>query len=74
MPTGTAAGQARRAGAPVRSASMDIEVARDALATARMVETTPAEPSVGEVVFGIDSFALTANNVTYGAVGDLVGY
>ena len=30
--------------------------------------------SDGEAVFRIDSFALTANNVTYGAVGDLVGY
>jgi hypothetical protein len=53
---------------------MDIEVTRDALATARTVDTAADEPSDGEAVFRIDSFALTANNVTYGAVGDLVGY
>ena len=53
---------------------MDIEVTRDALATARTVDTAAVEPSDGEAVFRIDSFALTANNVTYGAVGDLVGY
>jgi hypothetical protein len=53
---------------------MDIEVTRDALATARTVDAAPATPADGEAVFRIDSFALTANNVTYGAVGDLVGY
>lgn len=47
---------------------------RDDLATARTVETSPVEPADGEVAFAVDSFALTANNVTYGAVGDLVGY
>ena len=53
---------------------MDIEVRCDALATARAVETEPAAAADGEAVFRIGSFALTANNVTYGAVGDLVGY
>jgi hypothetical protein len=53
---------------------MDIEVTRDELATARKIDAATAEPDDGEAVFRIDSFALTANNVTYGAVGDLVGY
>lgn len=53
---------------------MDIEVVRTDLATARVVDTASAEPGDGEVVFRVDSFALTANNVTYGVVGHLVGY
>jgi hypothetical protein len=53
---------------------MDIEVVRADLGRARTVDTPTPDVSDGEAVFRIDSFALTANNVTYGAVGDLVGY
>ena len=53
---------------------MDIEVVRTDLATARTVDVGSARPGDGEAVFRVDSFALTANNVTYGVVGDLVGY
>jgi hypothetical protein len=53
---------------------MDIEVVRSDLGRARTVDTAIPAVADGEALFRIDSFALTANNVTYGAVGDLVGY
>lgn len=38
----------------------------------------PADPDValteGEALLAVESFALTANNVTYGAAGDMIGY
>jgi hypothetical protein len=41
-------------------------------------EFAPADPQValaeGEALLAVESFALTANNVTYGAVGDQIGY
>lgn len=54
----------------------DVEVVRTDLRSARVVDGAPipAEPTDGTAVVRIESFALTANNVTYGAVGDLVGY
>ena len=60
--------------APVLSATWTSKSPATRFATARAVDTAAVEPSDGEAVFRIDSFALTANNVTYGAVGDLVGY
>jgi hypothetical protein len=53
---------------------MDIEVVRADLGQARTVDSAAPDVADGEALFRIDSFALTANNVTYGAVGDLVGY
>lgn len=53
---------------------MDIEVARDDLTHVRVVDPVAAGPGDGEVLFAVESFALTANNVTYGSVGDLIGY
>jgi len=55
---------------------MDIEVVRNDLRRARVVDGAPlpADPAQGTAHVRVDSFALTANNVTYGAVGDLVGY
>ena len=49
-------------------------VRRDDLAATRTdaVETTTA--SGGEAVLRIDRFALTANNITYGVAGDIIGY
>lgn len=54
----------------------DVEVVRDDLRHARVVDgaTLPDRPAEGTAHVRIESFALTANNVTYGAVGDLVGY
>jgi hypothetical protein len=36
---------------------------------------TPATPlAQGQALMRVDAFAFTANNITYGAVGDLIGY
>jgi len=55
---------------------VDLEVDRSELRRTRLTSGRPLpdEPSAGTVLVRIDSFALTANNVTYGAVGDLIGY
>lgn len=54
--------------------SYDFLVKRTDLAECRVeaVETPPIGP--GEVLFRVDSYALTANNITYGVAGDLIGY
>jgi len=57
--------------------SYDFKVRKDNIGTC---EITPAAklddltPQAGEVVVKIDRFALTANNVTYAAVGDMFSY
>ncbi len=40
----------------------------------RVVDTTLPEPGEGEVLVVIESFALTANNVSYALSGDMIGY
>jgi hypothetical protein len=56
---------------------MDIttfQVRKDNLPTTRLV-TEPAAPlAPGQVRVRIDSFALTANNITYAALGDFMNY
>lgn len=53
----------------------DLLVDRTDLTKTRL---SPADPDValadGEALLEVESFALTANNVTYGAVGDQIGY
>lgn len=49
-------------------------VKRDDLRQARTVEDSPAPLAPGQVRLRIDSFALTSNNVTYGAFGDAMHY
>ena len=53
-----------------------IEVRRDEHATTRVVEGTgPAqELEPGEALLRVDTFALTANNVTYAVLGDVLQY
>ena len=54
-----------------------IEVARKDLRTAR-IASAPLDPlaavAAGKAVLTIDRFALTANNITYGAFGDQMSY
>jgi hypothetical protein len=41
------------------------------------IELRPAEPVTadpGEAILRVDRFALTANNITYGLTGDIIGY
>ena len=49
-------------------------VDRADLSKTSLVEAPPLTPAKGEVVLKIDRFAFTANNVTYGVAGDLIGY
>ncbi len=49
-----------------------LEVKRDDLKSARIV-STPVD-AAGKTVLKIDRFALTANNITYGAFGDSMSY
>jgi hypothetical protein len=53
---------------------MDFEVRRDDLRTHRSLETAAPEPGEGQVLLHIDHAALTSNNITYGAFGDMMGY
>ena len=55
---------------------MDLEVDRTDLRRTRLTpgRPLPDEPSAGCALFRIDTFGLTANNVTYAVVGDLMGY
>lgn len=53
----------------------DLLVDRGDLTKTSLVETDPQVPlAEGEALLAVESFALTANNVTYGAVGDQIGY
>jgi hypothetical protein len=48
------------------------DLKRTAFVPARASENAPLAP--GQVLVRLDKFALTANNVTYGTVGDMIGY
>lgn len=56
---------------------VSLEVKRDDLRTARLA-TRPldvaAEVAAGRTVLAVDRFALTANNITYGAFGEQMSY
>jgi hypothetical protein len=51
-----------------------LEVRRDDLAVARVLDTAPAVLEDGQARFAVERFGLTANNVTYGLLGDALGY
>lgn len=53
---------------------MRLEVRKDDLAQVRLVEAAPAPLADGEVRLRVARFAITANNVTYGVVGERIGY
>jgi hypothetical protein len=54
--------------------NQELQVKRQALATARLVEREATPLAEGEARLEIDHFAFTANNITYGAAGDSLGY
>ena len=56
------------------TASMDLLVKRSALGETSIVPSATMELGEGEALMRVDAFALTANNVTYGAFGDLLKY
>ena len=47
---------------------------RDDLTQTSLIECDPLSPGAGEAVLQVDRFALTANNITYGVAGDIIGY
>jgi hypothetical protein len=53
---------------------MDILVKKGALSRTRLAQIPQAPLSEGDVRLRVDLFSLTANNVTYGATGDQLGY
>jgi Protein of unknown function (DUF2855) len=53
---------------------MDFEVDRHDLHHTRVVEDAPSPLRTGQARLAIDHFALTSNNVTYGAFGDALQY
>lgn len=53
----------------------DFLVERDNLARTKFVDAPPlAAAGPGEAVIRVERFALTANNITYGVAGDMIGY
>lgn len=54
---------------------IDIQVKKGELRTVRHVEVpVPAKLEAGQVLFKIDEYALTANNITYAVFGDAMKY
>jgi NADPH:quinone reductase-like Zn-dependent oxidoreductase len=52
----------------------DFQVKRDDLRECRVVESDPPEPGPGQALLRVDSFGLTANNVTYAVMGEAMSY
>jgi len=51
-----------------------LEVARDDLRDAQIHDEPDPEPGDGDVLLRVESFALTANTMTYGVFGEAMGY
>ncbi len=51
-----------------------LEVVQQDLGTTRIVDLPEPAPGAGEAVIRVDRFGLTANNITYGVAGDIIGY
>jgi Protein of unknown function (DUF2855) len=51
-----------------------LEVRRDDLRTARVLDVEPSPLAAGQARFVVERFGLTANNVTYGLLGDTLAY
>ena len=56
------------------STYQQLQVRRDQFAKSRVVSGAPVALEEGEVRVAVESFAVTANNVTYAAAGDQIGY
>ena len=57
--------------------SYSVEVVRNNLEEVRTVDLPDAEAvelADGEAIIRVDRFGLTANNITYGVAGDMIGY
>ncbi|MFO7572832.1 MAG: DUF2855 family protein [Gaiellaceae bacterium] len=54
--------------------ALALEVRRDDLAAARVADGEPVSLEEGQARFAVERFGLTANNVTYGVLGDRLRY
>ena len=54
--------------------NLGLEVRKDDLSKTRIVEHAAPPLNDGEVSIAIERFGLTANNITYGVVGEAIGY
>jgi len=52
----------------------DFFVDRNNFTRTDLRESAPLTPQDGEIVLRVERFALTANNITYGVAGDMIGY
>lgn len=52
----------------------DFLVSRKNIAETKLTEAEALVPSTGQALLAIERFALTANNITYGVAGDMIGY
>jgi hypothetical protein len=52
----------------------DFLVKRDDLRECRVAESSPPEPRPGQALLRVESFGLTANNVTYAVMGEAMSY
>jgi hypothetical protein len=52
----------------------DFLVKRDDLRECRIADSDPLEPGAGEALLRVDSFGMTANNVTYAVMGEAMSY
>jgi len=57
-----------------RSAVTDFLVKRDDLRECRIRESEPPSPAAGQALLRVESFGLTANNVTYAVMGEAMNY
>ena len=53
---------------------VELQVRRNRLDDVRVASHAAPALADGQVLFAVDKFALTANNITYGVVGDMLGY
>jgi NADPH:quinone reductase-like Zn-dependent oxidoreductase len=53
---------------------MDFQVRRDNWHECRLVPSADAELAPGQVLFKVDRFAFTSNNISYAAAGDMLKY
>jgi hypothetical protein len=52
----------------------EFQIRKDNLAVSRVVATNAPVAQGNEVILKVDKFAFTANNLTYGVMGDQIGY
>jgi hypothetical protein len=59
---------------PDQNMSQNFLVQRDNLENTQRSEAAAVACGAGEAIIRVDGFALTANNITYGVAGDIIGY